>query len=97
MLLTPGGKKSKGNHGNHNHIVEPHGKAKGDADGGSKPKTVMMVVHHQKTVGKNDGRLDNDHGRHLIGDQFGGTVGRDKDNLIPMDKDVNNCYKEEYR
>ncbi|WP_442805634.1 hypothetical protein [Testudinibacter sp. TR-2022] len=32
-----------------------------------------------------------------MGDQFGGTVGRDKDNLIPMDKDVNNCYKEEYR
>ncbi|TNH06407.1 hypothetical protein FIA56_02995 [Testudinibacter sp. TR-2022] len=91
MLLTPSGKKS----GSNNHIVEPHGKVKGDADGGIKPKTVMMVVHHQKTVGKNDGRLDNDHGRHLIGDQFGGSGG--KDDLIPMDKDVNNCYKEEYR
>lgn len=37
MLLTPGGKKSKGNH-NNSHIAEPNVKPKGDADGGSNKK-----------------------------------------------------------
>ena len=50
--------------------------------------------HHRRTVGKNDGRLDTDHGGHLIGDQFGGSGG--KDNLVPMDKDVNNYHKGEW-
>ncbi|WP_172916163.1 DNA/RNA non-specific endonuclease [Capnocytophaga canimorsus] len=31
--------------------------------------------HHQRTVGKNDGRLDTDQGRHLIGNQFDGAGG----------------------
>lgn len=45
----------------------------------------------QRTVGKNDGRLPNDQGGHLIGDQFGGSGGRE--NLVPMDKGVNNYNK----
>jgi len=42
-------------------------------------------------AGKGDGRLENDQGGHLIGDQFGGAGG--KENLIPMHKDINNYHK----
>lgn len=48
----------------------------------------------QRTVGKNDGRLVNDQGGHLIGDQFGGAGG--KENLVPMDINVNNYHKGEW-
>src|SRR5690606_29583086 len=41
--------------------------------------------YSQRTVGKGDGRLENDQGGHLIGDQFGGFGG--KENLVPMHKD----------
>ena len=48
----------------------------------------------QRTVGKNDGRLPDDQGGHLIGDQFGGAGG--KENLVPMDKGVNNYHQGEW-
>ncbi|WP_212900943.1 DNA/RNA non-specific endonuclease [Capnocytophaga canimorsus] len=50
--------------------------------------------HHQRTVGKNDGRLDTDQGGHLVGNQFDGAGG--KENLVPMNKDVNNYHKGEW-
>ncbi|RNL55905.1 DNA/RNA non-specific endonuclease [Pedobacter jejuensis] len=48
----------------------------------------------QRTVGKADGRLTEDQGGHLIGDQFGGPGG--KENLVPMDGAVNNYHKGEW-
>ena len=48
----------------------------------------------QRTVGKGDGRLVDDQGGHLIGDQFGGAGGKEK--LVPMDKGVNNYHKGEW-
>jgi hypothetical protein len=48
----------------------------------------------QRSVGKKDGRLADDQGGHLFGDQFGGAGG--KENLVPMDKGVNNYHKGEW-
>lgn len=48
----------------------------------------------QRTVGKNDGRLADDQGGHLIGSQFGGHGG--KGNLTPMHKDINNYHAGEW-
>ena len=48
----------------------------------------------QRTVGRKDGRLADDQGGHLIGDQFGGAGG--KENLVPMDKSVNNYHSGEW-
>ncbi len=48
----------------------------------------------QRTVGKEDGRLADDQGGHLIGSQFGGHGG--KGNLTPMHKDINNYHAGEW-
>jgi hypothetical protein len=48
----------------------------------------------QRTVGKDDGRLADDQGGHLIGAQFGGSGG--KANLVPMDKGINDYHKGEW-
>ncbi|MEW5675617.1 DNA/RNA non-specific endonuclease [Flavobacterium enshiense] len=50
--------------------------------------------YRQRNVGKSDGRLPNDQGGHLIGDQFGGFGGNE--NLVPMDKTINNYHSGEW-
>ncbi len=50
--------------------------------------------HMQRNLGRDDGRLANDHGGHLIGKQFGGYEGYE--NLTPMHKDINNYHAGEW-
>lgn len=68
----------------HGRIIDAKGKLTKDAKGGRNK-------YAQRTVGKGDGRLAEDHGGHLIGDQFGGAGG--KENMVPMDRSVNNYHK----
>ncbi|MCZ4223983.1 DNA/RNA non-specific endonuclease [Pedobacter rhodius] len=65
-------------------IINAKGKLSKAVKGGRNP-------YAQRTVGKGDGRLAGDHGGHLIGDQFGGSGG--KENMVPMDGQVNNYHK----
>lgn len=65
-----------------------------EVDGTLKLEKGGRNEYAQRTVGKNDGRLPDDQGGHLIGDQFGGAGG--KENLVPMDKGVNNYHKGEW-
>lgn len=65
-----------------------------EVEGGLKLEKGGRSPSAQRSVGKNDGRLTNDQGGHLIGDQFGGAGGRE--NLVPMDADVNNYHKGEW-
>ncbi|WP_165497340.1 DNA/RNA non-specific endonuclease [Phytopseudomonas dryadis] len=57
-------------------------------------KKAERNEYAQRTVGKNDGRIADDQGGHLIGSQFGGHGG--KGNLTPMHKDINNYHAGEW-
>ncbi|SDH17232.1 protein of unknown function [Pseudomonas flavescens] len=57
-------------------------------------KKAERNPYAQRTVGKNDGRIADDQGGHLIGSQFGGHGG--KGNLTPMHKDINNYHAGEW-
>ncbi|WP_437882964.1 DNA/RNA non-specific endonuclease [Pseudomonas sp. LRF_L74] len=57
-------------------------------------KKAERNEYAQRTVGKDDGRLADDQGGHLIGSQFNGFGG--KENLTPMHKSINNYHSGEW-
>ncbi len=65
-----------------------------EAEGSLKLEKGKRNPYAQRTSGKGDGRLASDQGGHLFGDQFGGAGG--KENLVPMDSEVNNYHKGEW-
>ena len=77
----------------YNYKTDNNGRIK-EVEGELKLEKGGRSPYAQRTVGKSDGRLTDDQGGHLIGDQFGGAGG--KENLVPMDAQVNNYHKGEW-
>ncbi|SMC30017.1 DNA/RNA non-specific endonuclease, partial [Andreprevotia lacus DSM 23236] len=65
-----------------------------EVKGQLKDESAARNNYAQRTVGKGEGRLADDHGGHLIGSQFGGSG--EKANLVPMHKDINNYHSGEW-